>query len=259
MNRINFNDPTVQQTLYNLVLPRLQNGHLFVGGSLVEGRGNAKSDIDLICVVDDESLLSANDGAFMVNDGRSIHIGDLHGTRVDTEVVTTSYISELIASLSSGVRHPGTLDNSDITFMNNIVIGIAIGERERAEAWRASVAWDRWREALLERCLVFYRSASEDAQGAIAAGNWWAAHNTSLLAISSTVDALTVRGGSTNLKDKWRMDRLLEQGLDDVARDFWALNSIGDGSPADAIRLSKRRIMRAQRWAQSAGVEAPTS
>ena len=254
---INIHDAHVQNALVEMLPEGLRRGIVYASGSTVEGYGNPTSDIDLMCVVDaPEADFAAEDDevrVFRISDDRLVALTNYLGTAVDIEVITASSVEKLVSDAVDGRRHPGTIPVGELTLVNNLFVGISIGDDSLAAAWRSGLDEEGWRRVLVERGLGAYRACSEDAQGAIAVKSWWSAHHSSLAALDGVVDALSARHGSTNMKPKWRYDRLLKVGLSEIAQEYWSLVCVPSPEVDDVLRLARRRLLVAQRWALMAG------
>lgn len=244
----NLHDPELLERLRLFLGEEHSKNVAFIGGSLVEGFGNARSDIDVISVGDDEPTVTSFPNSQIIGNEHVIDVSSFEGTRVDSEIVSRRSVEKIISSVKDGIRNPGSITTTETTLLKNIYVGIPLFRVDEALEWRASLDWASWRSTLLRWCNLAYRGASEDAQGAIEAGNWWVAYYSSLYALDASIDALLISKGSMSMSGKWRMAYLSKFGLDETAREYWELFALKGGSPADAIMIAKKRLIKAQRW-----------
>ncbi|MCK8499855.1 MULTISPECIES: hypothetical protein [Myxococcus] len=198
---------------------------VFLSGSLVEGMGNAFSDIDVFIVGGGEpkgtSLHKAGEALF------SVHM--LGKRRVDFEYWSDAAVERLAAKLASLDLKEGGPDNvmmerrmteDEIVFLHRVRTGVALMHDSRLERLRARFDFPRLSRWLQEVKIREVDDALEDLYGMMEQPDVALMRARELL--NSTCDAFCHARGSTNIRRKWRT-RILGQlaaGGDAEARAF---------------------------------------
>ncbi|MBZ4399195.1 hypothetical protein [Myxococcus sp. AS-1-15] len=186
---------------------------VFLSGSLVEGMGNAFSDIDVFIVGGGEpkgtSLHKAGEALF------SVHM--LGKRRVDFEYWSDAAVERLAAKLASLDLKEGGPDNvmmerrmteDEIVFLHRVRTGVALTHDSRLERLRARFDFPRLSRWLQEVKIREVDDALEDLYGMMEQPDVALMRARELL--NSTCDAFCHARGSTNIRRKWRT-RILGQ------------------------------------------------
>ncbi|NVJ25144.1 MULTISPECIES: nucleotidyltransferase domain-containing protein [Myxococcus] len=198
---------------------------VFLSGSLVEGMGNAFSDIDVFVVGRGEptgtSLHKAGDALF------SVHM--LGKRRVDFEYWSEASVEALAAKLAALDLVEGGRDNvmmerrmteDEIVFLHRVRTGVALIHGDRLDKLRSRFDFRRLSWWLMEVKIREVDDALEDLYGMMEQPDVALMRARELL--NSTCDAFCHFRGNTNIRRKWRTRILgkLAEGRDDEARDF---------------------------------------
>ncbi|NTX05877.1 MULTISPECIES: hypothetical protein [Myxococcus] len=198
---------------------------VFLSGSLVEGMGNAFSDIDVFVVGGGEptgtSLHKAGDALF------SVHM--LGKRRVDFEYWSEASVEVLAAKLAALDLKEGGRDNvmmerrmteDEIVFLHRVRTGVALMHDGRLDRLRSRFDFRRLSRWLLEVKIREVDDALEDLYGMMEQPDVALMRARELL--NSTCDAFCHYRGSTNIRRKWRtriLGQLVASG-DEEARKF---------------------------------------
>jgi hypothetical protein len=228
--------------------------YAFLTGSLVEGFGNANSDIDLIVVgaaPDPSAPAGAVDRRFDFGDVvvELSHVGE---ERIDVESWPRDRVERLVAA-AHGLRDGGAggLDQYAFKLLHQLRVGIPVAGHRAMEELRFSIPWDDVAERLRRIAEAAYVGHAEDAAGAVKSGDAATAMVTSRSALGCAVDCLVAAHGHTNPQPKWRYRKLAALGLDGtVAR---CLAAECDAGVDGLLAGSKRRLLLAQELVAEAG------
>lgn len=245
---VDFQNNDVVKELLELVPEQV--GHdaiVFAGGSLVEGFGNATSDIDLIVVVPSlEGLLIPD--AIPVDD-LFVLISRYNGRRVDIEIVGKPTFSETAVALAAHDADRArriSIPREFLTTLNSLRIGIPLQNADGFRALRDSFPWRSLQRTIADYADTEYQATSEDAIGAIRAGDAGTAMLSSRSALQFAVDAYIAASGHTNTRRKWRVRKLDALGETEVKGRYLDLELDRSGEDADLLARSRERIKYAQ-------------
>lgn len=212
-------DSDLRERLVAAVAPPLGGGDcLIAAGSLVQGYGNATSDLDLMVLRDAEAT---NDALYVSDSKFSVNIQYLDDIRLDVTEVTMGTLSEWAESINRASESSYERPSGDLeTVLNNLRTGVVIYNQVVWNRVSASFPWEGWRRLIVKRCVDGYNGYAEDAAGAIDANDLGSAYFSSRKALEAAIDALIASSGSLNTKHKWRLNKLTELGLDDVRTEF---------------------------------------
>ncbi len=208
---------------------------VFVAGSLVEGIGNARSDVDVF-VVAAESIRSSREPLIL----------RFGGLTIDVETQTLAHVDALITSLerqvASGdvVAASSALSRSEVEFLHRVCVSRPLQDAGRLGRWKAIVR-ECMPTLIVRRALVSADGHHVDCVGAAEDRDWESAALMAQHCADSAADALLAATGCTSEAPKWRMRRLRR-----IDRGSAELGMLGGGSwenPADEylrLTLSKR-------------------
>lgn len=225
----------------------------FLAGSLVEGYGNPTSDVDVLVLSDQPTPTTSSDGsswsrAFRFDDCL-IEVVYAGTERLDIE---TRRLSDLRATIQRLNQLPPdrtrAYEVSEYTFqfLHQLRVGLPVVGEEALAAVRSQMDWRHLATLLRLRNEDAYAGHAEDAAGAIQAGDAATAMLTSRSALGSAVDCLTAGLGHTNPKGKWRYQKLLQLGRDDIVRRCLAVEVDAGSSAEELLSGARRRLVAAQ-------------
>lgn len=225
----------------------------FLAGSLVEGYGNPTSDVDVLVLSDQPSPPASSDGSSWSRtfrfDDCVIEVVYAGSERLDIE---TRRLSDLRATIRRlGQLPPDRSRGYEVSeytfqFLHQLRVGLPVVGEETVAAVRAEVDWSHLATLLRLRNEDAYAGHAEDAAGAIQAGDAATAMLTSRSALGSAVDCLTAGLGHTNPKGKWRYQKLLQLGRDDIVRRCLSVEVDAGSSAEELLRGARRRLVTAQ-------------
>lgn len=204
--------------------PRYQRLAAFAAGSLVEGIGNTRSDIDLYVLTEDEV---DTDGFVDTASGSDVTIDFLDGQRVDLETWRRSRLESLVERFAAfDPRHSKlylAFSRHEIEFFHALLSGVALEGAELLEKYRTVVSPERFCAAMRHMALDASEGFVEDCLGALESDDLATATLMLRASQDGVVDALLAAHGVTNAKlFKWRqvfLDRVA--GITDEWRDLY--------------------------------------
>lgn len=222
----------------------------YMSGSVIEGFGNASSDVDVYVIDDTDPDERAGD------DQRSTHEIELDESSVtiefteqgvlDFELWRPSTVERLVQSISKvdeADRYTiWDLSDSELTFLHRLRIGRPVSGEDAFTRLQQSVNWQQLCVALYVRSTYGYNSFSEDAVGAIQDGDATTAMLASRLTLEAAVDQLSASFGSSNNKPKWRGRRLTGLGLHDDHSAFVEAQLDTSPNEKDILASARRRL-----------------
>jgi hypothetical protein len=228
----------------------------FVSGSLVEGYGNAASDLDLLLLGEERprpvSRSAGEEPAVFTFQECEIQIDFADGVRIDTELWRLADAERIADSLNawdfSSRQAPPEYCSQ---FAHRVRIGLSLVAGEGFERLRARFDWDWMAVLLAGRFLESYNDLAEDATGAIQASDAGTAVLTSRWALGAAVDAHLAACGHTNAKAKWRFAKLRHLGQDDLLARYLATETDGARGDEEILAQAKQRLRLAAALAQS--------
>ena len=220
----------------------------YVAGSLVEGYGNAQSDLDLFVLFPDAPP-QAEGGSAAAFDGAGIYRIDLDyadGIRVDTECWPLPAVLDIAKRLNQSPAEdwtaPVSLPEELFQLVHGVRIGLPVAAPEEFARVRAAFDWDHVCLLRYLRHMSIYTGTSEDGVGAVQAGDHATALLTSRQALGAAADALLAASGSTNTKPKWRFTKLRGMGMGDLADRILAAELDPDPAPEALLARAKDRL-----------------
>jgi hypothetical protein len=221
----------------------------YVAGSLVEGYGNPQSDLDLFVLFEGAPPVAEGGAVAAAFDGAGIYRIDLDyidGIRVDTECWPLQVVLDVARRLNEAKAEdwtaPVSLPEEVFQLAHGVRIGLPVAAEAEFARVRAAFDWDHVCLLRYLRHMSLYTASSEDAVGAVQAGDHATALLTSREALGSATDALLAASGSTNTKPKWRFTKLRAMGLADVADRVMAAELDPDPAPAALLDRAKDRL-----------------
>jgi hypothetical protein len=220
----------------------------YICGSLIEGFGNTRSDLDVFVLTDGPARLVGEHEEIRrpVDDEYEVAIGYESGICVDTECWIFEAVRKIAMSLNTcpldDWTAPAALTPSYFQLAHGIRIGRPVTAAGVFAELRDSFDWEHLSRLLYCRFALSYTGTAEDAAGAVLAGDAGAALLSSRFALADAADALLAALGSTNIKPKWRFAKMRQLDLGELADQYLAAELDPDPSPAALLAAAKQRL-----------------
>ncbi|MET0106415.1 MAG: hypothetical protein ABW072_14925 [Sedimenticola sp.] len=201
--------PVQQETILEyLKSHHLQHCPAWFAGSLVEGVGNASSDVDVYIVADS---IDAHPNYVTSTADYKIDIQYIDGIRVDYEIWRRDAVTGLakrldqlpLDSLDNNVID--SFNENEIDFIHRIFYRQDIGNAGEISSLAALFNDDRLKRYLIENKRMYLDDAYDDAVGMLESGFTKASVLRSVEALGFAVDMLLYANGFTNTKEKHRV------------------------------------------------------
>lgn len=228
---------------------------IFLSGSVIEGYGNAESDIDVFVIYPTDIPSQRIDLAWDTN---VISLEYIANRRVDIEHWAKQQafsVAQRLQDCPPGLDHWSEcvkVTQNDIEFAHSVRIGVPLRHKEHFEQLRAAFDYTHLSRILLTRYVYYYGCALEDASGAIASKQHGAALITSRSTLQYAVDAFLAGKGETNTKDKWRFFKLEKVEDPILMEQYWALETPQISNRDDVLRHAEQCL----RFANSLALKA---
>lgn len=189
-----------------------ENVHcVFISGSLVEGFGNATSDLDVFVIT--EVAITESSGILLADQSYSIEIDYLEEQlRIDTERWHIVTVRDVIATVNTTSLTDWSaawkIPEPRLQLAHAIRIGEPVAEAARFAEIASQFDWHKLSTLLRNRFLLQYDGFVEDCAGALQDGDHPTASQLSRWALGAAADAYLASRGLTNGKAKWRFAKL---------------------------------------------------
>lgn len=228
----------------------------FISGSLIEGYGNAASDVDVFVVTirdtagRPDSLSEFDFGDFKIE----MDIDDTEMIRTDTELWSIEVIRDIANSISACAddwARSTELPEQHLKFAHKLRTAVGIHNSAKVAELKELFKWEQVARVQSHRALLEYVGYSEDAAGAIRAEDDGTAMITSRLALGWAIDAFIGSQGVTTNSEKWRCRKLatLNPGL---LAEYLAADASSGVAHNHLIDDAKRRVRTATEFAHRA-------
>jgi hypothetical protein len=239
------------------VASRYADAHCaFLSGSLVEGIGNATSDVDVFVMhTRGQTVPSSATGLDVRIDKALVNIDYTDRFRVDTEHWQVA--DALAVARTIGDCDPtddvaaGGIPEHQLQLAHRIRVGMPVLREAEFAELQAAFDWSRLSRVLALRFLSGYSDSAEDGAGAVRAGDTGTAMLASRQALGAAVDALLAAHGSTNNKQKWRFAKLRQLGDADLLARYLAAELEPSSDEAQILQTAKSRLRTAAALAQT--------
>lgn len=234
------------EILENLYLPE-KPYTVFLSGSVIEGYGNAESDLDLFVVYENAVPPVRSD---ITQESNLISMEYIADWRVDIESWSSKTISAIASRISqSDLKDVGAcmaISLSDFNLAHSIRIGLPIQNEENFQHLQQALDIQHISSILTERYLRFYYAAAEDAAGAIVSKQYGTALITARHSVEFALDALMAFHQETNIKEKWRFQKLAKLGMPLLLERYWQLETASLPTQEDVLPYAKDCLFFAQ-------------
>jgi hypothetical protein len=241
----------------------------YISGSILDGFGTPRSDLDVFLLTDGEPATSAMPAqsdaplATYQANGYLIELDYAEDIPTDTEIwpidVVVKLPEEFAAIDLEDWSAAGAVSEGKLNLAHRLRIGLPVVGHDRFYVLRDQFDWHRLARIIRNRFLASYNNLADDAVGVIEIEDAMSAVLASRLALGAAVDALTAAKGHTNPKEKWRWRKLVALGLDEVAASYRMAELDPDPDHAALLARSQARLRLASAFAIQATLESPQS
>ncbi len=217
----------------------------YVAGSLVQGFGNARSDVDLYLLCDAQpDAAGAHTQAVSLSDP-FIHVGAVEtGTslRYDVEYWTSAQVAESLAKVSTEAFAMGTATGSDLSYfeidlLSRLSHGRFVAGDESHFAQTVQALRDSSFHAVMaSRAANHFDIRSEDVRGQLEARDLHSALISTRIAFGAAIETLLAANGDCGDSEKWRARRLRASPQDVISfDDYWQIETMQGLDASDPL------------------------
>jgi hypothetical protein len=228
---------------------------VFTSGSVTDGFRHALSDLDVFVVYADSTSNERSDFAWETHTIAFEWVADW---RIDVEYWNKNEIFAAAERLNQCPIEDWNacrrISLSDLHIAQRVDRGIPIIAAEQFEELRAAFNFKRVCDVIVSRCLSGYEGVAEDLAGAIESQQSGMALMSAREAMGLAIDAHLATRGETNIKPKWRFEKLKKWGEDRLLERYWALElpcltNLEDVIPyaKDALAFANELILSVQK------------
>jgi hypothetical protein len=207
---------------------------VYASGSIVRGRGNPSSDLDIFVITTDPwSSETAHEEPVTLRPDRVLVEGMYAGdVRWDVEYWLEAQVEELLAKvapdqLAGGQPAGRYMTEKEIDFLRMLSHSTPVAGDDWWQATRQRLAESSARSVMALRALHTLDVYTEDAVGQLAAGDVESAVLSAKLAWRFAVDALLCSHGEFGESPKWYARTLRELQAPELGHDeFWAVETM---------------------------------
>ena len=207
----------------------------FLTGSVVEGFGNALSDLDILVIVSNKSDYTVLPPENPIN--KRIDVEVLEHTEVD------SAVSHLNSMDISGKGFPGIMTEDELTVLHRLCIGIPFFNPEKARTIQESIDCTTLAKYITIYFQAHFRRMVEDAVGALQSEDFTTAFFNACSALGYAVDAYLAFHGETNIRAKWRVKKLLKHDPS-LLETYWKYEASHVANAPEAITEYVKEVIR---------------
>lgn len=227
---------------------------IYAAGSLLEGFGNSKSDIDLFVVANNidvdylcreypranqnmTCLKRANVSVFNIN---------YLGTDLDIEVYEESYLSEYIRQLNEGIA---TSHDSRFDLFHRLKFAVPLFKDDNFWELKSKINYELFNFLPAKSLSLYYPVKSKDIQGAYEEKAYETSFYMALRLLEDCISAYLAMQGETNPNTKWLMKKInryekhTQSNLNIKAIHNMAYSNIDLNDPA-ALKMKTLNIMK---------------
>jgi hypothetical protein len=207
----------------------------FLTGSLVEGFGNALSDLDILVIVSNESDYTVLPPENPIN------------KRIDVEVIEHAEVDSAVSHLNSmdisGKGFPGIMTEDELTVLHRLCIGIPFFNPEKARTIQESIDCTTLAKYITIYFQAHFRRMVEDAVGALQSEDFTTAFFNARTAFGYAVDTYLAFHGETNIRAKWRVKKLLKHDPS-LMETYWKFEASHVANTPEAITEYVKEVIR---------------
>lgn len=221
---------------------------VFLSGSIIEGFGNAESDLDVFVVYPDELPTMRTD---FDRGSNTIAVEFTTDWRLDIESWSRPQVFQVAHSLNhcppENQNACMNLQPFEIDLAHRFRIGIPILKEDHFQELLQAFDFQHISKIIMMRSLICYNSVAEDAAGAIASKQYGTALLTARQAVQFAIDAFLAASGETNAKEKWRFQKLERLQAEEQLKQYWTFETPHITSQEDVLSYAKSCLLFAQR------------
>lgn len=228
----------------------------FVSGSLIEGLGNSRSDLDVFIISSHTAVESPAEAVSLEVGEARVDVTFSGGLRADTEVWDPESVRSAAAELR-GIE-PGNriammgVPLSRLELAHSVRVGLPVREESKFREVQSGFDYTKLACVQGNRLVSLYQNSAEDAAGAVTDGDSGTALLTSRTSLGCAVDAYLAACGDTNPKPKWRTRKLHRLGEKDMLAEYLACEVQESVDERSLLVAAKRRLRFANQIAQRA-------
>jgi predicted nucleotidyltransferase len=252
-----------EEIIAGLVLP-VEPYTLYLSGSVIEGYGNADSDLDVFVIYPEELPAIRTDYAI---EAKSVSLEYTENWRLDIEAWTKEQVLDVAQRIQKcqleNIQEIITFSDvvafsdNDIELAHRLRIGIPLLHEEHFQQLRQAFDFKKLARIIMQRRLTTYAGAQEDAAGAITSKQYGTALLTARASVQLAVDILLAAHGETNISNKWRFFKLEKLEDADLLQRYWELETPSLPRQEDVLDYARRclnfssqLVLQAQRLVQ---------
>lgn len=228
-----------EEVLQALALPA-EPYTIFLSGSIIEGYGNANSDLDVYVIYPGEIPPLKVD----FNTGHTlISMEYTTNWRLDTESWAKDQIftvAQRLHPLPDDWNQYLTMNMDDFDLAHGFRIGVPILHPGHFQELRQAFDFDHVSRMIMQRALILYFGIQEDAAGALDAKQYGAALLMARRAVQLATDIWVAFHGDTNTRDKWRFFKLEKLGDQTLVERYWDLETCQISGRDGALEYAKK-------------------
>lgn len=195
---------------------------IYVSGSIMEGYGNAESDLDVYIIFKEEIPLIDVD---IQTQEKTISLKFTPRWRLDVESWALPHLISVAKQLQGCDPDNGVdclrLPETDLIFAHNLRVGIPIYNVDNFETLRGNFDFKHLAQLLIGRYLFLYNNVAEDASGSLTTKQLGTALLTARDTVRLAIDAFNASNGETNIRSKWRFQKLEKIGNPEILQRYW--------------------------------------
>jgi hypothetical protein len=235
----------------------------FISGSLVEGLGNSRSDLDVFVITSGRISKECIESTTVEVNGAQIDVTYAERVRVDTEIWRLQEVYETATDLNDVSVDDRVamlqISATRLDLAHRIRVGMPVVGADVFHDIHEKFDYDKLAYVLYTRFLSSYQNSAEDAAGAIADADAGTAFLTSRSALGYAIDSYLAACGDTNVRQKWRARKLLRTGNAALLSDYLAAEVQKEVDDNGLLQAAKHRVRLANQIAQRARQRLMTS
>jgi hypothetical protein len=213
---------------------------IFLSGSIIEGYGNANSDLDVYVIY--PGAIPPLQADFKTGQNL-ISMEYTTNWRLDVESWAKDQIfavAQRLHPLSEDWNQYLAMNMNDVDLAHGFQIGIPILHSEHFQELRQAFDFEHVSRMIMQRALLLYFGVQEDAAGALDAKQYGAALLMARRAVQLAIDIWVAFHGETNTRDKWRFFKLEKLGDQNLVERYWELETCQINGRDGALEYAKK-------------------
>lgn len=234
------------ELIHQYIAPNLLNHTIYICGSIAEGFGNSKSDIDVYVIAEELPLLDSVEGRLIFHEKYKIHNIQLDMSRIDIEYWTWQEVMRLQRILEdykiSGDKLK--LTEEEIDYLHRLKFAKPLYNEKLFLKLISDTRFDQFDRGLVIAHINIYSGLIEDIEGCLVDGDHYTALAACKLLLDRAIDAYLCSRGETNARPKWRLRKLIRafSGESDVFQKYMKYQYLTDLRP-ETIRKHVEEVL----------------